>query len=724
MKKILIFLILITLVSTTFSQITKKVLFIGNSYTYANDLPNMVNQMAKSTNDLLIYDSRASGGFKLETHSKDQFTLQKIKKDKWDYVIIQAQSQELSWGERYNRVNQYPYIKTLYNKIIENRTESIPLFFMTWGRKNGDQSNCKNFPWVCTYEQMDDVIKKAYLNIAKHFSSKVTPVSVVWRKIREKHPKIELFSYDGSHPSEIGSYAAACSFYTMIFEKDPCLIKWNSNISEETTAKIKQIVKQQIYLNKNKWDFTHDELLADFHYKIQKDMVVFTNTSSEFDECEWEFGDGLTSVSKNTTHLYNSTGKFKVKLKLKRGIKEAEITKTINIEELLDIDVDFTYSIKGKTIQFKNTSKNCSKFYWQFGDKNTCDQENPTHTYSKSKNYKVTLLGMRGLRSITVEKFITIKDTQETNVDFNYSIIGAKVVFTNKSDNYESCTWDFGDGTTSNEESPNHTYNKEGNYKVKLTIKKEGKLKIKTLTVSIKLDPIADFSHKKEGKKVVFVNKSKNYKKCKWIFGDGNTTDEINKTHTYKKNGEYNVSLIVFKGIKKDTKEKIIKIESKEIYVNFTYLICNGEVKFTNKSKNYDSCKWFFGDNEISTEINPKHKFKKPGKYTVKLEVTFKGRTKVYIQNIKIEPLLSVNLMKKDRVKVYQTSGNCINIKLDKQRNSIIVSIFNLSGICFYKNIFSNQSDIQIIKKLKKGVYTIRIETKDYKLSRKILIIK
>src|SRR5690554_1148237 len=73
------------------SQTTKKVLFIGNSYTAANNLPSMVNNMAQSTTDVLIFESNTPGGFRFINHASNTTTLNKINSNDWDYVVLQAQ---------------------------------------------------------------------------------------------------------------------------------------------------------------------------------------------------------------------------------------------------------------------------------------------------------------------------------------------------------------------------------------------------------------------------------------------------------------------------------------------------------------------------------------------------------------------------------------------------------------------------------------------------------
>ena len=94
MRKLIFILTLIPLF--IFSQQTKDVLFVGNSYTFYNDLPEMVKQIALSFGDTLNYESSTPGGASFAMHATNATTIFKINQQAWDYVVLQAQSQEPS----------------------------------------------------------------------------------------------------------------------------------------------------------------------------------------------------------------------------------------------------------------------------------------------------------------------------------------------------------------------------------------------------------------------------------------------------------------------------------------------------------------------------------------------------------------------------------------------------------------------------------------------------
>lgn len=334
MQRITILLALIGVFYISFAQETKRVLFLGNSYTASNNLPNLVSQMATNTGDILIYDSNTPGGHRLMNHASNTTTLNKINADNWDFVTLQAQSQETSWSEAQMQTELYPFATQLVNAIRNNNACSQPLFYMTWGRENGDAQNCEFVPWVCTYEGMDDAIRNTYTFMAEENTSEVAPVGAVWRYLRTHHPEVDLYSGDGSHPSLAGSYAAACAFYTMIYKKDPTLITWNSSLDNTTANTIRMAAKTIVFDVINDWDFT-----ANFDFTVNDNQVTFTNTYPA-DTVSWSFDDGNTSMENNPVHTYNTTGDFEVTLTITACGRTHVVTKTVNVSNLSIDDKD------------------------------------------------------------------------------------------------------------------------------------------------------------------------------------------------------------------------------------------------------------------------------------------------------------------------------------------------------------------------------------------------
>jgi len=283
MKITLLFLIL--LYSTFFSHgQSKNVLFLGNSYTYYYNLPQLIADMAASAGDTLFFDSNSMPGATFYAHQLNTVSQNKIMMGNWDYVILQGQSLEL-----FGQSNPYPSpaAGVLDSMINHYSPCGETMFYMTWGRKNGVGSY--------TYQTMDSMISLNYMNLADTLNAVVSPVSKVWNFIRQNYPAIELYDPDESHPSLAGSYAAACCFYSAIFRKDPTLCTFNSTLAATDAANIKSAAKVIVY----------DSLLT---WHIGEYDSIFINLNCP--------GTGLPEIGKVIWKMYPNPATTSITLEL------------------------------------------------------------------------------------------------------------------------------------------------------------------------------------------------------------------------------------------------------------------------------------------------------------------------------------------------------------------------------------------------------------------------
>jgi hypothetical protein len=336
MKKnvlILIFTLLLLSITQLQSQ-TKRVLFIGNSYTSVNNLPQTIASVASSVGDNLIFDSNTPGGYRFMDHATNPTTLQKIGIGNWDYVVLQEQSQYPSFPDWQVEEEVYPYAQSLNTAILNANPCTETIFYMTWGRKNGDAQNCPFLPDVCTYLGMDNLLNARYRTMAQDNNAIVSPVGAVWRYIRQNFPSIELYQADESHPSVAGTYAAACAFYTVIYRKDPTLITFNSTLSPTVAQNIKNATKLIVYNNLAEWRVGTYDPIPQFNFTISGGQVTFNNTSLRASSYIWDFGDSTSSIESNPTHTYATTGTFAVKLRASKCGIEKHLIQNVTISQL------------------------------------------------------------------------------------------------------------------------------------------------------------------------------------------------------------------------------------------------------------------------------------------------------------------------------------------------------------------------------------------------------
>ncbi|MDD4210063.1 MAG: PKD domain-containing protein [Bacteroidales bacterium] len=331
--------LLIALLSLAFmvqgQSITKKALFLGNSYTAVNDLPLMTSQVANSAGDTLIYDSNAPGGYTFMGHSTNAASLTKIAIGNWDFVVLQEQSQYPSFPPSQVETEVFPYARALDSIINSQNACAETVFYMTWGRKNGDAQNCPYWPPVCTYEGMDSLLNLRYRMMAEDNEAILSPVGAVWNYIRKNHPSIELYQADESHPSVAGTYAGACCFYTAFFRKDPTLITFNAGLTKEDADIIKNAVKTILFDNLAEWHIGEYNPVADFSFTdMGSGNINFTNKSLYASSYFWDFGDSNTSIVENPTHIYAAEGTYTVKLSVNKCNVSDSTDKSITISFL------------------------------------------------------------------------------------------------------------------------------------------------------------------------------------------------------------------------------------------------------------------------------------------------------------------------------------------------------------------------------------------------------
>jgi hypothetical protein len=328
MKLLLVIFFCLPLIAL--SQITKNALFIGNSYTAYNNLPQMVGQCATSTGDQLIFNSNTPGGATFQGHTTNATTLEKIQLGDWDFVVLQEQSQRPAFPDAQVAQDVFPFAAQLDALIKTHNPCAETIFYMTWGRKNGDSQNCPVWPPICTYEGMDSLLHLRYMQMAEQNQAMVSPVGAIWRFLRENHAAIELYNPDESHPSYAGSYAAACSFYTVIFRKDPTLITWNGSLSAQDASTIRNAAKTIVFDSLSNWYVGTRDPIAAFEYNNVNTVTVdFVNQSENFESSSWSINGQEVSTETNFQHTFPVTGLYQVSLTVSRCDYSSTITQDV-----------------------------------------------------------------------------------------------------------------------------------------------------------------------------------------------------------------------------------------------------------------------------------------------------------------------------------------------------------------------------------------------------------
>ena len=314
------------------AQQQKRVLFIGNSYTEVNNLPAIVESIAANMGDALSYASNTPGGCTFMQHCTNT-SMTYINQGGWDAVVLQEQSQYPSFPQEQVEAEVFPYARQLVEAVYAAAPCAEPMFYMTWGRCDGDASNAPYFPVLATYEGMDSMLYERYTYMASEFDASVCPVGRVWRSLRTNHPAINLYASDGSHPSAEGSYAAACAFYVMLFGGNPANITYDYSLDAATAAIIRQTVGRVVYDSLARWQRVRPQ--ANFTLRIS-DLyeVELINNSQHADSYLWDYGDGSREIDSTGTPIYCTymePGTYDISLIASRHCMSDTMTKTVTL---------------------------------------------------------------------------------------------------------------------------------------------------------------------------------------------------------------------------------------------------------------------------------------------------------------------------------------------------------------------------------------------------------
>ncbi|MBC7890171.1 MAG: PKD domain-containing protein [Ferruginibacter sp.] len=421
---------------------------------------------------------------------------------------------------------------------------------------------------------------------------------------------------------------------------------------------------------------------------------------------EWVFGDASPASHFITpTHTYTAPGTYIVKHYLKKinsngGFVCADsIIKQIVIQQACNLTAYFAWHVDSSNyskIHFTNGSALLSptdSVRWTFGDGTSSLDLNPTHTYTNSGTYTACLRVKKNSNAAGTEPCVreickTIMVNQPCNLTANFS-------WHKDSSNYlkqhftigsiplstaDSVRWTFGDGTSSLDLNPTHTYANAGTYTACLRVKKNSNAAgtepcvreiCKTIMVTLPCNLEAYFNWSKmpgHPSTISFENLSTHLSatdSVRWTFGDGTSSLDINVKHTYSHAGIYKVCLRVKKNgntsgttacVREICKEVVILPAGNcdSIHVNYTYqrdpLIPN-KIYF-NASANFSILDQSWTMTRLSAAIpstvslhqsNPAYVFQDTGYYRVCLRATGPGGcVKEFCNTIRIERLAQV----------------------------------------------------------------------------------
>ncbi len=386
--------------------------------------------------------------------------------------------------------------------------------------------------------------------------------------------------------------------------------------------------------------------------------VDFTDKSKgDPSSWSWDFGDGATSTEQNPTHTYDESGDFTVKLTVSNSEGSDTDEEVIVVKDVVGLckaafNVDKTAGFSPLEVKFIDISNgNPTSWAWDFGDGAASSLQNPTHTYQVPGIFtvKLTISADCGADVITQTNLILVESQPSVNSNFSANLTAGFVPLTVQftdltTGNPSSWAWEFGDGGTSIDQNPLHTYTFPGLFTINLTTSNANGAGFEQKTNLINVLPLPAPTAEFQGSplagftplKVIFTDTSTgNISNWNWDFGDSSISTLQNPVHEYKNPGFFNVKLTVsgVGGAGFEEKINLINLlDGQAPTAEFLGEPLAGRAPFTvhffdQSSGEIANRNWDFGDGEFSTEQNPAHTFNSPGNFNVKLIVSGKDGT-------------------------------------------------------------------------------------------------
>lgn len=229
-----------------------KVLFLGNSYTYYHRMPELFNQLAHRNKKSVSVKSVASGGRRLQDHSRNSRVKKMIEEQHFDWLVMQEQS-----ITPFVHVDQMKAaIRTINGWAHQQKTRS--LLFLFWARRYAKNMGIRlnGVPYYQRFGSFADAqneLVHTHKKIANELKVGISPVGVVWQHLHKLVPRLRLWQADGSHPSKAGAYITAMVFYASIFDELPIRHLHSCPLKPSEQQIIASIIRTHVLQRREYW---------------------------------------------------------------------------------------------------------------------------------------------------------------------------------------------------------------------------------------------------------------------------------------------------------------------------------------------------------------------------------------------------------------------------------------------------------------------------------------
>jgi hypothetical protein len=279
-----------------------KVLFIGNSITYFNDMPQLFRSISLNNGKAVSVSMYAPGGTGFVNHYVDP-NVHSLFRESWDIIVLQPGSGE-SAGASWHVDTTIKRGRILLDSIYTySPCAKVFLYEIRYGVPSAND--------YATYFSVQDRIRDSITKLSDSMGIPFLPAGQCARAYYEMHQNLLLHgSYNDIHPNLNGSFIVASSFYAGIFREQVAQSTYYSSLVPDTAAIFFSIVDTVVLNHLNEWRLNTFNLSADFAANINGGDVDFWNLAVNATSVEWYFGDGNSSAETNPSHTYTSNGEY------------------------------------------------------------------------------------------------------------------------------------------------------------------------------------------------------------------------------------------------------------------------------------------------------------------------------------------------------------------------------------------------------------------------------
>lgn len=286
---------------------TLKVLFVGNSITYFNDMPELFRAIAEEKGHPVAVSMYAPGGTGFVNHYTDPNVFQLFRTTIWDVVVLQPGSGE-SVGASFPVSTTIERGEILLDSIYRySPCARVYLYQIPYGVQSASD--------YAIYFSVQTTIKNLVATMADSMNVQIIPAGEAARSYYNQHQNLLLHNaYGDIHPSLEGSFLTASTAYSAIFQDSIAPCSFTASLDATTSEQFFSIAENTVLNDLSEWRINTYNLHAGFTSSSSGNVVNFTNLASNSTHVLWDFGDGNVSTTPNPTHTYDSPGTYTVTL--------------------------------------------------------------------------------------------------------------------------------------------------------------------------------------------------------------------------------------------------------------------------------------------------------------------------------------------------------------------------------------------------------------------------